>query len=100
MDYSIHSDPDICRIVFSGKFGFSDSANIRKLIGSLADHKGKEVVLDLTDLEAIDSAGLGMIILLNDAAQEKELRIRLTGAGGQVRKMLDISNFAELMAID
>ena len=100
MEYSINSDGGTCTISLSGKFGFEDSSEFRKLIGGLAEQKGNNVIVDLDGLQSIDSAGLGMIILLNDAATDNSINLQISGAKGQVRKMLDISNFSELMMIE
>jgi len=53
----------------------------------------------LKDLESIDSAGLGMLLIINDAVQEDSKSMVLSGAKGQVQKMLDISKFAEIITI-
>lgn len=100
MEYTQNNSVDACTITMSGGFGFADSAEVRKIIGGLGEHKGKSLTVDFSALQSIDSAGLGMIILMSDAAKENDINLRIKGAQGQVRKMLDISNFSELMTLE
>ena len=100
MDYSIHDDGDKREIKLAGNLTFSDHTTIQKLIAGLGEDGRKNFVLSLNNLESIDSAGLGMLILLNDAAKEKGLPIRISSPQGQVKKMLQITEFSDVMSVE
>ena len=100
MDYSIQDHGDTREIKFVGNFTFSDNPAVLNLINSLGDDGYESCVLTLSGLESIDSAGLGMLILLNDAAQEKAVALRIRSPQGQVKKMLEITEFNDIIPID
>lgn len=100
MDYRIQDRGDTREIFFAGDFTYSDNLAIVKLIAGFAGDGQKQCVLSLCDLASIDSAGLGMLILLNDAAEAKGMPLRIRGPQGQVRKMLEITEFNEIIPIE
>ena len=100
MDYSIHDNGDMREIKFAGSLTFSDNPVVQKLISGFGEDGHKNCVLTLSELESIDSAGLGMLILLNDAAQGKGVPLRIRSPQGQVKKMLEITEFKDIIQIE
>lgn len=99
MEYSIKTDSSVCVFRLNGDLKFTDSAAVRTIIGEIKSASDNSVVLDLSGLDSIDSAGLGMILLVNDAAVDAGKSFSVSKAGGQVKKMLEISKFSDLMTI-
>jgi anti-anti-sigma factor len=100
MDYSVRDLGDRKEVVMKGRFTFADHNAFREMIDGLGKDGKRHCVLDMGGVEFIDSAGLGMLILLKDAASEKNIDLKLRGAQGQVRKMLDISRFKDIISIE
>jgi anti-anti-sigma factor len=100
MDYQIQDHGKIREIAMSGDFTFADNPALTGLLGALDGAGCDEYVLALGDLESIDSAGLGMLILLNDAAQEKGARISIRDPKGQVKTLLEVTEFGDVIPID
>ena len=100
MDYQIQDNGRIREIAMSGDFTFSDNSVLTELIGALDGAGCDQYVLALGGLESIDSAGLGTLILLNDAAQEKGARISIRDPKGQVKTLLEVTEFGDVIAID
>ena len=100
MEYSVQDRGDTREITLVGDFTFSDNPAVQNLINNLGDDGYENCVLALSGLESIDSAGLGMLILLNDAAQEKAVALRIRSPQGQVKKMLDITEFNDIIPVD
>lgn len=99
MDYSSNTNGTTLSVTFRGEFTFSDNESIRLLIGEITDTECSHTSIDLSDLSSIDSAGLGMLLLINDAVQNKNNTMDLCGATGQVQKMLEISKFSEIIPV-
>jgi anti-anti-sigma factor len=51
-------------------------------------------------LEFIDSAGLGMLLIIRDKLNAKNGSVLLRGSQGQVQKMLKLGNFETLFVIE
>jgi len=84
----------------TGGFSFDDNLNIRKMIGEMEKDGAATCVIDMSGLRSIDSAGLGMILLINDAMKNSSKTMSIRGANGQVQKMLDISKFSDIVTIE
>ena len=99
MEYTLNENGETIDLVFQGKFSFSDSELVKGIISEVKKSDCKNCSIDATALTAIDSAGLGMLLLVNDALKENDKDMVLHGAAGQVLKMLEISKFSEIITI-
>lgn len=100
MEFSTTTNGDTLSISFRGNFGFSDNTNAQSIMAEMTDSSSSVCAIDLSGLESIDSAGLGMLLLLNDAAEGDGKKLELHKPSGQVEKMLQISKFSEFMSIN
>ena len=57
------------------------------------------MVIDLSKLEYIDSAGLGILLSVREGAMGHGKRITIAGAVDSVREILDIASFGSLFDI-
>jgi anti-anti-sigma factor len=82
-----------------GKFTFSDHANFRKVIDSVKDSNYKSVTLDIENLDFVDSAALGLLLVIREETEKAGLSLSIKNPTGQVKKMFDLSNFNTLFNI-
>lgn len=99
MEYRINENGNEREIMMEGSFGFEDNSVVELLVESLGAGQGGNIVLNLSRLEKIDSAGLGMIVLIKDEVVATGGSFVVRGATGQVQKMLDVSRFGQLMTV-
>ncbi|MGB1540067.1 MAG: STAS domain-containing protein [Rickettsiales bacterium] len=100
MDYSFNKQADHFQLSLTGSFTFNDNNKFREIVGLMQDGTPQSLTLDLSQLEFIDSAALGMLLLLNDEAQKLGTNLCLTSAEGQIKKMLQLSNFDQIFTIN
>ena len=100
MDYSVAENGSNLTVQMQGKLSFTDNPTVRDIISHVRQWNGSRLSVDLSQLESIDSAGLGMLTLINDSAQDAGKAMVVSRPQGQVAKMLDISSFDELMTIE
>jgi len=84
-------------IAISGRFDFSCHPDFRASFSSL--QPGNDVVVDLGGTTYIDSAALGMLLLLRDRVGDAR-HVRLTNCKGQPDQVLRIANFHRLFQYD
>lgn len=84
---------------FQGKLTFLDQPVIQSLLEDIEKDDFKKCIVDVASLDTIDSAGLGMLLIISDAIGDLGKEFELHAPKGQVAKMLEISNFAEMMPI-
>lgn len=83
----------------SGQLKYSDNVAFRTLVEDMTASKATRCIFDVQGLTAIDSAGLGMLVIASDASKKHGWSLTLAGAQGQVRKVLELSRFDQLMTI-
>ena len=97
MQFQLDSSSSV--VSMSGEFTFTDHAQFKSLVTRLFEAKGSAVVIDLSKLEFIDSAGLGMLLLARDEAKKTNRALVLRGPGGQVKRMFGVTKFDTLFDV-
>jgi anti-sigma B factor antagonist len=81
-----------------GKLVSSNSPEIRELVAPLIQRGGK-IVLDLTDLDYLDSSGLGALVSLKVSAINRGLCVlELKNLTPRVKKLLTITNLLQMFS--
>ncbi len=99
MQYTQQISEGVCTVVLEGQFTFSDNMAFRAITEEIAKHSLSKVIIEIGTLEYVDSAALGMFLLLRDFAQKRHLTLVLKGAQGQVKKVFDVSRFDQLFTL-
>lgn len=100
MDYHLKQAPQKTTITCSGSFTFADNQRFRHAMNSILEQEDSKAVLDLSGVTYIDSAALGMLLLLREMLEEKNISLMLYKPKDQVAKMFEISKFNELFTIE
>lgn len=84
----------------SGRFEFSTHREFRDAIDRVLEMHGiDELVVDLIDVDYVDSSALGMLLMLRERAASAKLGLVLGNPRGMVRQALDIARFDKLFVI-
>lgn len=86
-------------ISIDGRFDFSQQQAFRYAYRDLPSGQ-MHYVVDMKGVSYVDSAALGMLLLLREHAGGDAAQIRISGCTPDVRRVLDIANFARLFDID
>ncbi len=100
MEYSFNGENPQRVLSLAGKIGFGDHRTFQGIIEELMGSGASSCIVDLSALDHIDSAGLGLLIVLNDSGQAEKINISVRGAHGQVEEMLELTNFSQIMNIE
>lgn len=100
MEYLVHDDEGTKEVILKGQLTFADHESFGNIIENVRSYDGKECIVDLENLERVDSAGLGMFVLLRDMANSKQLNMTFRKPRGQVMRMLEISEFHTFLTIE
>lgn len=96
MDIQMTVRQGICEVTLSGKFTFNDHLQFREVLQQLPDPQVQQMVFRLQQVEFVDSAALGMLLLALDESRKNHKKLVLTGASGQVDKMFQMARFNTL----
>ncbi len=98
MQFDFSADDAV--VSLSGEFTFSDHTSFRDMVARLLRSKGDPLVIDLSRLEFIDSAGLGMMLIARDEAAKAARALVLRGARGHVERMFSVTKFETLFTLE
>jgi anti-anti-sigma factor len=87
-------------VAMSGDFTFADHARFLEVMNRLFGTQGVPVAIDLSKVDFIDSAGLGMLLIARDEAKKASQQLTLRSPQGQVKRMFAVSKFETLFTIE
>ena len=82
----------------SGTLTAGLTANLKEQVKDLIPH-AKLIVLDLTDLQHMDSSGLGTIVALYVSARRANCELRLINFNKRVRELLGMTNLLSVFEV-
>ena len=91
MEYGKIIDGDNCKIVMTGKFTFSDHIEFKKILNIFKEKKIKTLEINLAQVTFVDSAALGLLLLVRDETEKHSVQLSILQPQGQVQKMFKIS---------
>ena len=101
MEYSCQTIGDALEAALSGRLTFETQKVFRDMVEDLKGSDTHRWIIDMSNLEFIDSAGLGLLLRAKAVAQQEGRQILLRPPlEGQVRKMLDVSRFDQMFAYE
>ncbi|NVN84902.1 MAG: STAS domain-containing protein [Rhodopseudomonas sp.] len=87
-------------VSFSGDLTFADHMMFREIADRLRASTDKTIVIDVANLDFIDSAGLGMLLIAREEARKLNRTLVLRGAKGQVGRMFGLTKFDTLFSVE
>lgn len=90
---------DVIIVHCQGRIVYRDeAAALSRLMGEILKN-GSKVVLDLTGVTALDSAGIGELALVQTWAEQRKADLKCAGAHSMVRTLLDITNLDSVLEV-
>ena len=87
------------KIKISGRFEFSQHQQFREAYAGV-DPKSTSFIIDLAGASYMDSAALGMLLILRERAGGLNADITLAGFNHSIRQILQISHFENLFKFE
>ncbi len=102
MSFSIVVDRQVDQtvVLLHGRFNHETHVEFKELVRSLKEEGLVGVSVDLSAVKEMDSSGLGLLLLLRDALGGKRAQIRIRGASGAIRRILEVANFQRFFLIE
>lgn len=102
-DFSVSYNIDgaTATFVLRGRFDFSQYSVFKEEQGrALEKSEVRHIVMDFAGLEYLDSAALGILLVLLDRAKERNQTVTIRHAQGVVREILDVAHFERMFTIE
>jgi anti-anti-sigma factor len=81
------------------RLAFSDHKPFRELLFAVTDSGAKTCVFDLTQLNSIDSSGLGMFMVAHEEGVSNGWELVLKGANEHVNALLKLGKFDKILTL-
>lgn len=85
---------------FEGRLDTPDADKVKKDMKVLYDCHDQNIVLDLTGLKYICSAGLRLFLALLQEGRKNGCNVTVTGLSPYIRRVFDETGFARLFKLD
>lgn len=100
MQASVDTEADAAVVRLAGHLTFAENGAFRQVVERL-EHAGcQRVVFDLSQVDFIDSAGMGLLLVARDLVAGKGGGVALRNAVGQVERMLHLAKFGDFFTIE
>ena len=92
---------DVTVVEMSGRLDLGSSLSYAEnAINRMIDGGTRKLVIDLADLDHIDSSGLGMLIYTFGHMEQSGGRMRIIGASGPVARVFEIAHADRILQFD
>jgi anti-sigma B factor antagonist len=94
-------EPDLTVVELTGHLNLGNELmTVESAVKRLIDDGARKLVIDVTKLEYIDSAGIGMLVACNGQIERAGGKMRVAGAQGTVAKAFEIVHMDRITALD
>jgi anti-anti-sigma factor len=99
MALRFETDPDILLVRLSGRLDGTNAAEAEQALLGRIESGPTRVVLDMTELDYISSAGLRVVLLAAKRLRKAEGALSLCGMKAHIREVFEVSGFLTLFAV-
>jgi anti-sigma B factor antagonist len=92
-----HLPGGIAVLRLSGKLNMVSAASVRETVASLVGAGSTRVVVDLADVDFLDSSGLGALVSGLKSTRQAGGDLRIASPGEQVRLVLRLTNMERVL---
>ncbi len=90
---------DVIIVHCQGRIVYRDEAAALSRVVGEALQEARKLVLDLSGVSSMDSAGIGELALLQTWAQRKNVNLKCAGPNPLVRTLLDLTNLDSVLEV-
>jgi HptB-dependent secretion and biofilm anti anti-sigma factor len=100
MQMTSSASPTGAHVKLTGRLEFTDHERLREIISLIGAEGAALFTLDLRKLEFIDSAGLGMLLILHEEAGARGVRMKTLIGSGAVRQTVTLARIDDVIDIE
>ena len=97
--YELTENNGVFRLTLSGRLTYNDHNEMRKVVQFFIENKTKRVVIDMAKLTFIDSAAIGILLIMAEELRNFNGIITIENPIGQVARVLTAAKILDLFQI-
>jgi anti-sigma B factor antagonist len=95
-----HVEPDITVLELAGRLALGrESQRIETLVDELAKKAARKVIFDMTKVDYIDSAGIGLLALASGKMKESGGKLAIVAGPGRVLDLLKLTQITLVVTV-
>jgi anti-anti-sigma factor len=100
MAINVQIQDNVAHIGMYGRFDFQMHREFKEAYTPLLDNpEVREIEIEMSKVDYLDSSALGMLMLLNERAKALGKPVSLLNASGVVSQVLGVANFSKIFNI-
>ena len=93
-------EPDLTVVELTGHLHLGNELmTVEAAIKAVIDNGARKLVIDVTRLDYIDSAGIGMLVACNGRIEKAGGKMRVSGAQGSVAKTFEVVHMDRITSL-
>ncbi|MBY6263032.1 anti-sigma factor antagonist [Azospirillum sp. 412522] len=96
MDFKTTKTESAIEVRIAGRMDFTDHDRLPDILSQL-DGTRNRLILDMSRLDFIDSAGLGMLLIIQDEAEGQNVKLIVRGVAGDVKRSIELARLSEII---
>ena len=98
MEYQIVESQDIVTIIANGPIEMRSIKDFKDKLLEMGDSTDKNIEIDLSHVDYMDSTGIGLLITLLKKQKKKDKQLRIVNATLRVLSLLELSSLSEVLS--
>jgi anti-anti-sigma factor len=100
MQAELKAEQETAVIQLKGRFDFGGHRDFKRCYeGAFAQTGVRNITIDLKNVDYVDSAALGMLLLLKQQADKRTVPVTLLDCAPMVKEIFDVANFDQIFDI-
>lgn len=91
MELKIRKNKEVYIIDVSGEMDLYNSYKLKELIMKMIERKVTCMIINLEDVDYIDSSGIGALIFICSTIKKMSLKLYITNIHGSVKKVIELT---------
>ncbi|MFW6365002.1 MAG: STAS domain-containing protein [Spirochaetota bacterium] len=97
MEFTTEEKNDEIIVRFSGEIDMLSIKNMKDSLFSLADRK-KNIIIDFSNLDYLDSTGIGILLTLNRMQLDNDCSLSLINVPDKIENILRLSSLNDILS--
>jgi anti-sigma B factor antagonist len=95
----LHQERDGLRVVVHGDVNYESAGDLRNLLASALEHLPARLVVDLAQVNYMDSSGIAVLVESLQVQRKRGLELTLCGLQPRVRSLFEIARLGSLFTL-
>ena len=91
MELKMRKNKEVYIVDVSGEMDLYNSYKLKELIAKMLERSVKGIILNMEEVEYIDSSGIGALIYICSTLKKNNLKLYITNIHGSVKKVIELT---------